>query len=82
MKFVWPNRPRVRKNRYGDRYRTWSLAGSGLEVVETRSICGVGCGRHFYVGRATGNHTAEILSRHRKRRAAMRAAEQLARGER
>lgn len=66
-------RPRTVYSRLGDRRRIWFDLSRRYKIVEADTIGGVSLGVHFFAIRLLDDGSESLISRHRKRNAAMRA---------
>ena len=72
-------RARRSTSRFGDTRREWHRADHAVKVVESRTIAGIELPVRYHVVRLTPGAVCSecLLSRHRKRTAALRAAERI-----
>lgn len=72
----FPAKPARKRNRYGDKLLVWTRSDRAVKVVLSRSICGVALPERFKVIRIL-NEGESLVSRHRRRNAALRVAERI-----
>lgn len=66
-------KPRRLKNRYGDTRVVWLTIDRRYKVVRSTGIAGIAMPEHFFAIRLCDDGSEFLISRHRKRGAAMRA---------